>query len=78
MKNKIVVFIFLLCGISSTAFGQFYDYEAPEIRLKSGLPSVFAVENVRQITDAEQESVLNISVIVKKGKVDSVSIPRLC
>ncbi|OHC05698.1 MAG: hypothetical protein A3J92_07090 [Planctomycetes bacterium RIFOXYC2_FULL_41_27] len=73
MKNKIVVFVFLLCGISSTAFGQFYDYDTPEIRLKSGLPSVFAVENVRQITEGEQESVLNISVTVKKGRIESVS-----
>lgn len=73
MKNKIAVFVFLLCGISSTVFGQFYDYDAPEIKLKSGLPSVFAVESVRQITEGDQESVLNISVIVKKGKIESVS-----
>ena len=58
MKNKIVVFVFLLCGISSTAFGQFYDYDVPEIKLKSGLPSVFAVESVRQITDADRKSVV--------------------
>ena len=73
MKNKIAVFVFLLCGISSTVFGQFYDYDAPEIKLKSGLPSVFAVESVRQLTEGDQESVLNISVTVKKGKIESVS-----
>jgi hypothetical protein len=54
-------------------YGQYYDYDVPEIRLKAGLPSVFAVENVRQISDAEGESVLNISVIVKKGRIESVS-----
>ena len=49
-----------------------FDYDTPEIRLKSGLPSVFAVESVRQITEGDQESVLNISVTVKKGKIESV------
>src|SRR5574342_1118416 len=72
MKKKIAVFVFLLCGISSTVFGQFYDYEAPEIRLKTGLPSVFAVEGVRSISEGEEESVLNISVAVKKGRIESV------
>src|SRR3990172_1492192 len=78
MKNKIVIFIFLLYGMTSTAFGQFYDYDIPEIRLKSGLPSVFAVESVRQITGGEEESVLNISVAVKKGKIESVSRDSGC
>ena len=74
MKNKIALLVFLHCAeYSSTVFGQFYDYDAPEIKLKSGLPSVFAVESVRQITEGDQESVLNISVTVKKGKIESVS-----
>ncbi|HHT9106556.1 MAG TPA: hypothetical protein ACFYD7_11910 [Candidatus Wujingus californicus] len=76
MKNKIFTFIYfsiLLCSIPFALYGQYYDYDVPEIRLKAGLPSVFAVENVRQISDAEGESVLNISVIVKKGRIESVS-----
>jgi len=73
MKNKVFVCMFLLCSISFTAFGQFYDYEAPEVRLKTGLPSVFALESVRQISEGNEESVLNISVSVKKGKIESVS-----
>lgn len=73
MGNKIFVCVFALCSISSLAFGQFYDYESPEIRLKTGLPSVFAVDSVRQISDGTEESVLNISVTVKKGKIESVS-----
>lgn len=73
MKNKIFVYVFLLWVMPFTAFGQFYDYEAPEIRLKTGLPSIFAVDGVRQISDNAEESVLNISVSVKKGKIESVS-----
>lgn len=78
MKNKIIIFLFLLYGTTSTAFGQFYDYDVPEIRLKSGLPSVFSVERVRQITGSEEESVLNINVTVKKGKIESVSRDNGC
>jgi hypothetical protein len=72
MKTRIIVWTLMLCSISFSAFGQFYDYDVPEIRLKSGLPSVFAVESVRQIADSEGESVLNIVVSVKKGRVESV------
>ena len=76
MKNTIFTFIYfsiLLCSTPFALYGQYYDYDVPEIRLKAGLPSVFAVENVRQISDAEGESVLNISVIIKKGRIESVS-----
>lgn len=72
MKNKIFLYIFVLCSISSPVFGQLYDYESPEIRLKTGLPNIFVVESVRQISDSEQESMLNISVSVKKGRIESV------
>ena len=73
MKKKIFVYVLALCSISFTAFGQFYDYETPGIRLKTGLPSVFAVEGVRSISEGEEESVLNIVVAVKKGRIESVS-----
>ncbi len=76
MKNTIFTFIYfgiLLCSTPLALYGQYYDYDVPEIRLKAGLPSVFTVENVRQISDTEGESVLNISVIVKKGRIESVS-----
>ena len=64
--------------MSYTTFGQYYDYDVPEVRLKTGLPSVFAVESVRQISDSEGESVLNISVSVKKGRIESVSRDSGC
>lgn len=73
MKRNICVFVILLCSISFSAFGQYYDFEAPEIKLKTGMPSVFAVESVRQISDNEGESVLNVNVLVKKGRIESVS-----
>ncbi|GJQ23778.1 MAG: hypothetical protein HRU72_08400 [Planctomycetia bacterium] len=73
MKNKIFVWVWVLCSLSFPAFGQSYEYEAPEIRLKTGLPTIFTVESVRQITGNDEESVLNIGINVKKGKVESVS-----
>src|SRR5574337_597314 len=73
MKNKIFVYVFLLCSISVSAFGQSFEYESPEIRLKTGLPSVFSVESVRQISGGDEESILNIGVSVKKGRIESVS-----
>lgn len=74
MKKRVflLVIVSVLCGVSFTAFGEYYD-DAPEIRLKTGLPSVFAVESVRQISEGQDESVLNIGVFVKKGKIESVS-----
>ena len=74
MKNKIflLIVVSVLCGVSFTARGEYYD-DVPEIRLKTGLPSVFAVESVRQISDGQDESVLNIGVFVKKGRIESVS-----
>lgn len=57
--------------MSTTIFGQLY--ESPEIRLKTGLPNIFSVESVRQISDNDEESVLNINVVVKKGRIESVS-----
>ncbi|MCF6158093.1 MAG: hypothetical protein E3K32_05880 [wastewater metagenome] len=71
MKNKIFACIFVLCSISSIAYGQMY--ESPLIRLKTGLPSVFEVEGVRRISDTDTESLLNINVNVKKGRIESVS-----
>ncbi|HHT9159573.1 MAG: hypothetical protein A2099_03490 [Planctomycetes bacterium GWF2_39_10] len=73
MRNMIFAGIFALCNTSSIVFGQFYDYDVPEIKLKSGLPSVFAVDSVRQISEGTEESVLNVCVTVKKGKIESVS-----
>ncbi|MGQ3685027.1 MAG: hypothetical protein ACUBOA_08525 [Candidatus Loosdrechtia sp.] len=73
MKNKVLAYFFMLCTISFPVFGQAYMYDTPEIRLKTGLPSVFAVQSVRQISDNENESVLNIVVGVKKGRIESVS-----
>lgn len=73
MKNKIFIAIFTWLSISTTTFGQSFDYEAPLIRLKTGLPSIFAVEGVRQIHEGDEEAVLNIIVNVKKGKIESVS-----
>jgi hypothetical protein len=73
MNNKLLACIFLLCSISSPVFGQAYYYEDPEIRLKTGLPSVFAVQSVRQLSGNDNESVLNIIVGVKKGRIESVS-----
>ncbi|MCF6155057.1 MAG: hypothetical protein E3K36_07350 [Candidatus Brocadia sp.] len=78
MKSKIFVCVFALCCISFTAFGQFFDYEAPLIRLKTGLPTVFAVEGVREISGGEEESVLNVSISVKKGRIESVSRDAGC
>lgn len=78
MRNAIFVCIFALCSIPSTVFGQYYDYDIPEIKLKSGLPSVFAVESVRQISESTDESVLNVSVTIKKGKIESVSRDSGC
>lgn len=72
MKNRIFAWVWVLCSLSSPAFGQSYEYEAPEIRLRTGLPTVFAVESVRQITGNDEESVLNISISIKKGKIESV------
>ncbi len=73
MKNKISLCIFLVCSISFNVFAQSFEYESPEIRLKAGLPSVFVVESVRQISGGDEEAVLNISVNVKKGRIESVS-----
>ncbi len=73
MKNKFFFLIFVWFVTPALAFGQFYDYESPEIRLKTGMPSIFAVDSVRQISDNSDESVLNIVVTVKKGRIESVS-----
>ncbi len=75
MKNKVKILIGILAwlSIAATTFGQSYDYETPLIRLKTGLPSVFAVESVRQIYEGDAETVLNIVVSVKKGRIESVS-----
>lgn len=73
MKNKVFVCLFFLSCLSFPAFGQFYEYESPEIRLKTGLPSVFVIESVRQISGGDEESLLNIGVSVKKGRIESVS-----
>lgn len=83
MKSKFFVCVFALCCISLccisfTTFGQSFDYDAPLIRLKSGLPSVFAVEGVREIYGGDEESVLNISISVKKGRIESVSRDAGC
>ena len=73
MKSKF--FFWPSCGslYPALAFGQFYEYESPEIRLKTGMPNIFAVDSVRQISDSSDESVLNIVVTVKKGRIESVS-----
>lgn len=73
MKRNMWMLVILLCGISFPVFGQYYDFDVPEIKLKTGMPSVFAVESVRQLSDNEGESVLNVNVLVKKGKIESVS-----
>ncbi|KAB2834436.1 MAG: hypothetical protein F9K48_06295 [Candidatus Brocadia sp.] len=73
MNNKFFVWVWMLCSLSFPVFGQHYEYEAPEIRLRAGLPTVFSIESVRQITGSDEESVLNISISVKKGKIESVS-----
>lgn len=73
MKNRTFVYVLVLCCVPFAAFGQFFEYEEPLIRLKTGLPSVFAVEGVRQISGDEEESLLNITVSVKKGRIESVS-----
>lgn len=73
MKNRVFVWVWVLLGLSLPAFGQSYEYEAPEIRLRTGLPTVFTVESVRQITGSDEESVLNIGISIKKGKIESVS-----
>lgn len=73
MKYLIVVCMLAICCTAFSAFGQFFEYESPEIRLKTGLPSVFTVENVRQVSGGDEESVLNIGVSVKKGRIESVS-----
>lgn len=78
MRNKIIVLAFLTFCVPLTVFGQVFDYDVPEIKLKTGLPSVFSVESVRQITDSEQESTLNVSVYVKKGRIESVSRDSGC
>ena len=77
-KDKIVVFVFLLCEYLTLHLDSFIITTPLRIKLKSpGLQGVFAVESVRQITEEEQESVLlNISVTVKKGKIESVSRRR--
>ncbi|MFN3532302.1 MAG: hypothetical protein ACK41Q_07300 [Candidatus Brocadia sp.] len=78
MKSKIFVWVLALCCISFTAFGQAFEYEAPLIRLKPGLPTVFAIEGVREISGGEEESVLNVSISVKKGRIESVSRDAGC
>ncbi len=74
MKKKVflLVIVSVLCSVSFTALGEYYD-DAPEIRLKTGLPSLFTVESVRQISEGQDEAVLNIGVFVKKGRIESVS-----
>lgn len=71
MRNKVFIFVFVLNSITISAFGQLY--EAPEIRLKTALPSIFNIDNVRQVSEKEGESELSISIVVKKGKIESVS-----
>jgi hypothetical protein len=71
MRKILLLSTFVISSISSIAYAQIY--EMPEIRLKAGLPSVFQVNNVRQISDREGEAELNVSITVKKGKIESVS-----
>ncbi|MEP9409868.1 MAG: hypothetical protein HRF42_00415 [Candidatus Brocadia sp.] len=78
MKIRLFVCVFALCCISFTAFGQAFEYEAPLIRLKPGLPTVFAIEGVREIYGGEEESVLNVSISIKKGRIESVSRDAGC
>lgn len=73
MKSKFFFLAFVWFIIPTLAFGQLHEYDSPEIRLKTGMPNIFTVESVRQISDSSDESVLNIVVIVKKGRVESVS-----
>lgn len=78
MKNTIFVCLFVMCCSTFSVFGQSFEYEAPLIRMKTGLPSVFAIEGVREISGGEEESVLNITVSVKKGRIESVSRDAGC
>lgn len=71
--KKAFLFTLLLCALPYTAYGQFFDYEEPEVRIKSGMPNVFSVDNVRKISDRSGEALLNINVSVKKGRILSVS-----
>lgn len=73
MKSRFFFLTFVWFVIPALAFGQFYEYESPEIRLKTGMPNIFSVDSVRQISDSSDESVLNIVVTVKKGRIESVS-----
>ncbi|MCF6150419.1 MAG: hypothetical protein E3K37_17425 [Candidatus Kuenenia sp.] len=73
MKSRIFLFVFLLYNIPIIAYGQFIDLESQQIRLKSGLPSVFTVSNVRQISGNEGEAVLSVNIILKNGRIESVS-----
>lgn len=78
MKSRFFVYVFALCCISFTAFGQSFEYDAPLIRLKPGLPTVFSIEGVREIYGGDEESILNISISVKKGRIESVSRDAGC
>ncbi|MDR4509136.1 MAG: hypothetical protein MRJ65_13040 [Candidatus Brocadiaceae bacterium] len=74
MKTLISILFFtvFLCNSSPSLLGQAYYEEAPKIRVKTGLPNIFEVDNVRQISDSESESILSLSVSLKKGKILSV------
>ena len=72
MKSKFFLLAFVWFAIPTLAFGQLHEYDSPEIRLKTGMPNIFNVDSVRQLSDSSDESVLNIVVSVKKGRIESV------
>lgn len=72
MNCKIILFLFLLFTMPVIANGQFIDVGSQQIRLKAGLPSVFTISNVRQISGSEGEAVLSVTITLKNGRVESV------
>ncbi|MBM4053169.1 MAG: hypothetical protein FJ264_00555 [Planctomycetes bacterium] len=73
MNNRIILFVFFVLNIPVIAYGQFIDLESQQIRLKTGLPSVFTVNNARQISGNDEEAVLSVNITLKSGRIESVS-----